>query len=408
MLAAVLLTLALCACSGAPVTRLLADQSARARLATVRGEVTITDASGAPIVVAILRVPEHAQQALQIVDFQILASAGAFSFFAPAARYRVIAFEDTDRDQDYDATERLGAWNGFADVVAEEGSTSELRLEITGGVPGPLPVVAMPTADVRSLHIGDVVPLEHARFGQAAGVRGMWEPLAFMEELGAGLFLVEPHVEGRTPVVLVHGMGGYPQEFGRLIASIDRTRFEPWLVQYPSGWELTAVADYLARGLVELSQSLDVGGLCVVAHSMGGVVTRRALRFLDEREHPSLVRGFVTLASPLGGIPSAAAGMRFSPIHLPAWEGLVPDGAFMRTQYERPLSSSTDYTLLFAFDGRSAGDGVVPLASQLRVEAQREALHLSGVHTSHVGILSDDTAIAAVGAALERCAASSP
>ena len=398
-------TVPLAGCGGAPVTRLLEDQSARARLATIRGDVALEEPSGAPIVVALLRVPEHPQGPLQIVDFQILASAGPFWFYAPAARYRVIAFEDTDRDQAYDVTERLGAWDGFADLVAAEGSTSEAHVQITGGAPGPLPTVAMPSADVRSLHIGDVVPLEDARFAQETGARGMWEPLAFMEELGAGLFLVEPHVAGRTPVVLVHGMTGYPQEFRHIVASLDRSRFEPWLVQYPSGWELTAVADYLSRALVELAQGLAVEGVCVVAHSMGGVVSRRALRFLDERQAGQLVRGFVTLASPLGGIPSAAAGMRFSPIHVPSWDNLVPDGAFMGAQYERPLVPTIDYTLLFAFDGHSAGDGVVPLTSQLRAEAQAEAAHLHGFHTTHVGILEDEGALRAIGEALERCVA---
>jgi hypothetical protein len=393
----------LAACSGAPVTRLLEDQSARARLVTLRGRVSLAGPSGAPIVVAILRVPEHAESALQIVDYQILAAPGTFSFFAPAGRYRVIAFEDTDRDQDYDATERLGAWNGFADVVAEEGSTTALDLEITGGVPGPLPAVAMPTAEVRSLRIGEIVPLDDPRFSASTGSRGMWEPLAFMEELGAGLFLLEPHVEGRTPVVLVHGMGGYPQEYRQLVASLDRARFEPWLVQYPSGWELTAVADYLSRGLIELTQTLSVTELCLVSHSMGGVVSRRALRFLAERQHPRLVRGFVTHASPLGGIPSAAAGVRFSPVQLPSWQSLVPDGPFVSVLYEQSLPETTDYTLVFAFDGQSAGDGVVPLTSQLRPEAQREARRVHGVHTGHVGILADDAALAVVAAALERC-----
>lgn len=394
----------LAGCGGNPMTRLLADQHERGRLATLRGEVLVRgERADAPLVVALLRVPEHTQASLQIVDYQILRNAGPYSFFAPAGRYRVIAFEDRNRDQRYDPDEPLGAWDGFADVLAEEGSAHTLRIEVTGGAPGPLPMVQMPTGQTRSLHIGDVVALEDPRFAAATGVQGMWEPLAFMETLGGGLFLVEPHVPGRVPVVLVHGMTGYPQEFRHVVGALDRERFEPWLVQYPSGWELSAVADYLARALVELSETLRVDRLCVVAHSMGGVVSRRTLRVLEERGQPELVRGLVTLASPLGGIPSASAGVRFSPVHVPSWASLVPDGEFMMSQYTRPLSTHTDYTLFFAFDGRSAGDGVVPLTSQLRAEAQREAAHVQGFHTSHVGILEDDGALAAIGDALTRC-----
>lgn len=394
-------------CGGSPVTRLLEDQSQRTRLVTLRGEVAITAPSGAPLVVAVLRVPAHTQGSLEIVDYAMLARPGRYSFFVdPANRYRVIAFEDTDGDRLYDPDERLGAWNGFADVAAADGQVLELHVDITSGVPGPLPEVQMPTGDSRSLHIGDVLPLSDPRFGPENGRRGMWEPLAFMREVGGGLFLTEPHRGGRTPVVLVHGMTGYPQEFEEIVASLDAARFEPWLVQYPSGWELEPVADYVARGLVELSHALEVERVCLVAHSMGGVVSRRTLAFLAERGHPELVRGFVTLASPLGGIPGAAAGASFSPIQVPSWHSLVPDGPFMTGQYVAPLSRGTRYALFFAFDGEHGGDGVVPLTSQLRAEAQAEAALVRGFHTTHTGILEDRAALAAVLSELDRCAGS--
>ncbi len=397
------LPVALSGCGGSSVARLLEDQFQQTRLVTLRGEVQLTEPSGAPIVVSVLRVPAHAQASLQIVDYTLLSRPGPYSFIVDPGRYRVIAFEDADRDREYDPTERLGAFGGFADVVAEAGGSPELPIVITTGVPGPMPEVDMPSGQSRSLHVGDVVALEDPRFGAEAGRRGMWEPLAFMRELGAGLFLVEPHVAGRTPVVFVHGMTGYPQEFTPIVASLDRERFEPWLVQYPSGWELEAVADYLSRALIELTQGLSVERVCVVAHSMGGVVSRRTLRFLEEREHATMVRGFVTLASPLGGIPSAAAGVRFSPIHVASWENLVPDGAFMASQYGSPLAATTRYALLFAFDGGSAGDGVVPLTSQLRAEAQREAAVIQGLHTTHVGILEHPDAVATIHAELDHC-----
>jgi pimeloyl-ACP methyl ester carboxylesterase len=390
--------------SGSAVVRLLEDQNERARLVTLAGDVAIEGASGAPIVVSVLRVPEHAQASLQIVDYTILARPGRWSFFVdPGNRYRVIAFEDTNRDQQYDPDERLGTWNGFADVVVTPGQMQELHVEITGGVPGPMPDVAMPTGESRNLYIGDVRPLSDPRFGPENGRRGMWEPLAFMREVGGGVFLTEPHRPGRTPVVLVHGMTGYPQEFEEIVAALDAERFEPWLVQYPSGWELEPVADYVARGLVELSHALEIDHMCIVAHSMGGVVSRRALRFLADRAHADLVRGFVTLASPLGGIPSAAAGARFSPIRVPSWTSLVPDGPFMTSQYAQPLPEATRYALFFAFDGDGAGDGVVPLTSQLREEAQREAAHVRGFHTTHTGILEHEGVLAAIRGELDRC-----
>ena len=56
----------------------------------------------------------------------------------------------------------------------------------------------------------------------------------------------------RMPVIFVHGMSGTPLDFSAAIASLDRSKYQPWVLYYPSGLRLDMVSDYLVtavRGL---------------------------------------------------------------------------------------------------------------------------------------------------------------
>ncbi len=59
--------------------------------------------------------------------------------------------------------------------------------------------------------------------------------------------------------------------------------------------------------------------------------------------------------------------------------------------------------MLFGYDKSGASDGVVPITSQLRDEAQAEAEVLRGYRASHRDILEFDAPAAQVLRALDRC-----
>lgn len=388
----------------------IADEHARARLSIVMGQVSVDGGDGAPSVVAILRPPEREGAPLQIVDFvQVFGADAPYELVVQPGTYRLLVFEDANRDLAYTPGERLTPFDDFRDLELAPGLRSGVDLRIAGPPPSVdevMPAVADPTWETRSFHVGDVLPLEDARFGADAARTGVWEPLRFLEELGAGLFMLEPYDPARTPVVFVHGFGGHPQEFTDMIGRLDRARFQPWVAHYPSGWELELTAQYFNRALNELETLHHFERLCVVAHSMGGVVSRRMLAVhaaQRESAQRSFVRVFVTLASPLGGHPGAAHGVVLSPIVVGSWRSLVPGDPFIRDLYAVPLPEETYYALFFAHLNDEASDGVVPLPSQLRGEAQDEADLLRGFIDTHTGVLRSERVWERLSPLLDRC-----
>lgn len=389
-------------CAG--MSELHADLREMGRLWTLTGTVGAESYSGEPVVVGVLRAPEVDGEPWQIVDFQQMTRPGPYRFIVEPGRYRLVAFLDANSDLDLQADERLGTYRAYREIGPDDPHHG-LDFVIQGALRSsdPAPQFAHPTAESRSLRIGEVQPLDAERFGQEVGQMGVWQPLRFMREYGAGLFMLRPYDPSKTPVVFIHGLGGYPQEFRHLIARLDTERFQPWVVQYPSGWALEDSAEYFHRGLEEMHTTHGFERMCLVAHSMGGVVSRQMLNRQYEARETSYIRLFVTIASPLGGHPAAATGVRMSPVVVPSWRSLVPEGEFIQQLYSRPLRDQTRYALFFTLR-----DSVVPLSSQLREEALDEAVELRHFPNTHVGVLESEALSLRLDAALDRCRGDRP
>ncbi|MDP8255470.1 MAG: alpha/beta fold hydrolase [Candidatus Alcyoniella australis] len=104
--------------------------------------------------------------------------------------------------------------------------------------------------------------------------------------------------DGRTPVVLVHGMGGNRGTWTMLRAFLRLTGHRRI---YAMGYEDGSVEE-LAERLTEFVESVrEVTGedqVDVVAHSLGGLITRYAIQRLGMDGH---VRKLITLATPHQG-----------------------------------------------------------------------------------------------------------
>jgi hypothetical protein len=87
-----------------------------------------------------------------------------------------------------------------------------------------------------------------------------------------------------------------------------------------------------------------------------------------------------------------------SPVVVPSWRDLVPTGRFIRRLYSRPLDSQLRYVLFV-----TTRDGVVPIDSQLRDEAQDEASVIRAFAESHIGVLSSRQLAQRLNAELDRC-----
>lgn len=104
-----------------------------------------------------------------------------------------------------------------------------------------------------------------------------------------GLFLLEPYDPEKTPVVMVHGLGGSPMGWRELTNTIFgtpelRRRFQVWHYFYPTGtpylWAGKNFRETLAAARLELRHGPEDRlnhDMVLVGHSMGGMLVKTAV-----------------------------------------------------------------------------------------------------------------------------------
>jgi hypothetical protein len=102
----------------------------------------------------------------------------------------------------------------------------------------------------------------------------------------SGLYLLEPYVPGKIPVVLVHGLLSSPLTWAPLVNDLRadpllRDRYQFWFYFYPTGSPYLATAADLRRDLAAARTAFDPQGgdpafeqTVLIGHSMGGLVSR--------------------------------------------------------------------------------------------------------------------------------------
>jgi pimeloyl-ACP methyl ester carboxylesterase len=240
---------------------------------------------------------------------------------------------------------------------------------------------------------GEVVSLDDPRFTEDKGKEGLWKPVHSAILNGYGLYFLGPYDQARVPVVFVHGAGGYAQEFRTIIEHLDQTKFQPWVFQYPSGLGLDVLGNELVQALSELYAKYRFGRLVIVAHSMGGLVSRAAVNQIVRQYPNHPLRLFVSIATPWEGVDTARMGVEYSPVVIPSWKDVVPDSPFLQGLFERPLPPSVPYYLMFGVVGGDGTDGAVPLTSVLSLHAQDDAVHIYGYPETHTSILRSSAMI---------------
>jgi pimeloyl-ACP methyl ester carboxylesterase len=328
----------------------------------------------------------------------------------PSGEFRLFAFADVNRNGVFDTGEPAGEYGNGA-VVAAPGAGVVAALDFAlAANPNPRPGIANGTAFRNapsappSTQAGALADLDAPAFSAQNGERGYWAPMAFFRETGGNIVFVEPYDPARTPILFVHGAAGSAQDWRHFIENIDRSRYQPWIFQYPSGAAVESMAYLMYWKLLNLQIEHHFEKLYITAHSMGGLVARAFLV-----NHGSLlpqVKLFVSLSTPWAGEASADLGVKHSPAVVPSWHDMQPEGRFMQSLFARPLPSGVEYYLLFGHRGgysmlRPNNDGTVTLASQLRSSAQADAKMVFGFDEDHVSILASSQVLAQYRAILD-------
>jgi hypothetical protein len=146
----------------------------------------------------------------------------------------------------------------------------------------------------------------------------------------------------------------------------------------------------------------------VIAHSMGGLVSRSFIFKNRLEAGDSYITKFVSISTPWNGHKAAALGVNHAPTAIPSWHDMQINSPFIEEVLNRKIVDRVDYYLLFGFHGEDAfflptsNDGTVSLLSQLDPRAQRDAKMLFGFDKNHNAILSDDSVVETIESILKR------
>jgi pimeloyl-ACP methyl ester carboxylesterase len=412
----VLLATALLISSGCSLLKLDGEmQQAHRELLLITGQLQASD-SGRSALIALL----NAQG--ELVNYRIAAPGEMFYFTEAPASYQLLAFDDRNGNFILDQEEPRH-WQPKAksaplsvqpDRQEQEllSRLNPLRLAATDLQPAPaldlsLKVLYREQPRLQSNYL-QPVRFDDPRFNDANVQLGAWQPLTFIRELGYGLYLLAPWDENKEPIFLVHGINSSPRDWQHLATSIDLEHFQLVLFHYPSGLPLNNSAYMLSVGIRDLQLRHAPQRLHIFAHSMGGLVARRAVQLLSDNDGQRLCL-FVTLSTPWSGHPSAASGAQDVPLDIPVWRDMAPGSSYLQSLFATSLPRHIRQWLLVSYGGNKRmlaepNDGVVPLASELRAAAQDEAERLYLLDETHTSILSSRRS----SALLERALTSLP
>jgi pimeloyl-ACP methyl ester carboxylesterase len=335
------------------------------------------------------------------VDSYSLIRPGPFFFVTPAGIYRIAAFVDVNRDFTYQPDREPAAYFGnpmdvqvstareVKDIDFHIAKDSRIRLDIPAiaMIPGKRGSDALP-----DIHVGETVKIDDPRFSVENGKLGLWQPVDFMFNIGAGIYFLETYTPHKIPVIFIHGASGTPADWQYLIEQLDRTKFQPWLVYYPSGLRNDVTAQGIARWTGILAARYGTPHFAVVAHSMGGLVARAAINQVAAEGGGKKLAAFVTISTPWAGHAAAQTGVERAPVVVPSWYDMAPGSPFLTGLFRTSMPPQCPYYLLFSYDGNSRlgsepNDGAVALSSELSLEAQQLATKVYGFKENHKSIL---------------------
>ncbi len=357
---------------------------------TVHGKVDVAAAPRGLVYVMMARAQD---EKFEVTNKVVLPRSGAYKFTVLSGEYFIGAFVDVNGDSMYEPGEPatyLGVDESEpTSLRIEPDSDREVEnLKISGAINVDASVLSYKLTKTYE-NVGRVVSLEDPMFSRANASVGFWRALDYVREFGGGLMMLQDYEPGRIPVVFVHGIFGSALEFKDMVASLDRSRYQPWVMQYPSGAPLDVVSDYLADALSQLYARYRFKEIVVVAHSMGGLVARSfVMKHQARRGRYKLAKVF-TINSPLYGMDSAASGVKSSPIVVPVWRDVAAGSEFIARLHEWHWPRDVPYFLIFSYRPEEEGDGVVPLRSQLSNSLQEEATVIRGFQAQHAQILHD-------------------
>ncbi|MGB6221780.1 alpha/beta hydrolase [Haloferula sp.] len=341
---------------------------------------------------------------------------GVFGFFvAKTDTQYICAYSDKNGDERYQPGEPAWISSGPdgkpapLDLTSPEGRSAKGALSSKTVIPAKLVTATYefidntPPGEAKSgwsipVALGEIAELDEPRFSSETGAEGYWQPAGYAMDTGIGIYFLEKYDPNRIPVIFVYGAAGSPQDWTTFFKEFDRKRYQLWFYQYPSAERLAKSGGALNRGIQLLQSHYGFNELNIVAHSMGGLVSRDAVinNYDDGNRY---IKHFVTISSPFGGMEFARSGVKHASSVVPSWYDMVPDSDFQQELFDTKLKGKIPYLLIYGTKAKRSmilpaeNDGTVSVESVTRDDAIKDAIKVQGFDEDHVSILSNPQVI---------------
>jgi len=365
--------------AGCAMIKLREEVSESLASTSLVGQIATVPPASGMIIVAAYSLKEGQRK---IAHYTVLHEAGDFELMVPEGNYAVCAYHDLNSNLIYDAGEPAGQYGDPKLVAAPAGG---VVLEINFTIPEKGGVIDLPTGSeispdkpgkLLSRQAGSIVTLDDERFSEENGSKGFWAGMEFFKEIGGNIFFLEEYDPEKIPILFIHGAAGTPKGWEYFINNLDRKRFQPWLLYYPTGVRLKTTSYLLLWKLYNLQLKYKFDTLYITAHSMGGLVARSLI--MDYGRSAPYVKLFIALATPWGGDRMAEYGVEQSPAVIPCWIDMQPEGEFLQSLYRDKMPSSVSFYMFTGHRGSrnpftSNNDGTITLASIMDLRPHTEA-----------------------------------
>lgn len=250
--------------------------------------------------------------------------------------------------------------------------------------------------------LGELAALDDEKFTAVRGEEGLWQPATFPLELGIGVYFLEKYDPSRIPVLFVYGAAGSPQDWRTFFRDLDKSKYQAWFYFYPTGMRLTQSGGGLNRSVEFLQGYFQFDRLHIVAHSMGGLVSRSFLIENVLNDGNDYIDKFVSISTPWSGHEAAEMGVKHAPKVVPSWYDMQTNSDFQKRIFSSDLSGEVEHLLLYGHHSSKSrilpdeNDGTVSVESMTASAAVDEAVEVIGYDADHVNILSRPDVIAEV------------
>ena len=375
----------------------------------------LTNASSHKSVLAFVVDWDRAENKIHSVDYTEVKGIGVFGFFVKESEnLYLMAFADSNGNGEFDDGEPAWISHDENDRIAPitpnpNGSDATGVLKRNFKIPPELVAAAeefyqgRDRTEVKTgwgipVGLGEVADVSEERFSSEKAAGGYWEPAAYPMQVGIGVYFTEKYDPSRIPVVFVHGAAGSPNDFNTFFDDFDRKRFQLWFYHYPSGRALAEVGGALDRGIRLLRSHYGFDKIHVVAHSMGGLVSRYAILENERASRPCIGR-FASISSPFGGQEFAATGVKRAPSVIPSWRDIEPGSDFIDGIFSKKLRGDVDHLLIYGNKSSrgwglpAENDGTVSVVSMTYEPAVKDAVEVESHVEDHMSILSNPEVI---------------